>query len=584
MANISPAHQLYLYQLLVREIGTGRQTMLSRVEEVLAADDVMPQDVSCESARELLESLGDWARITVFKKGRVYVTFAPWPEGDQMLERVQKQPTTGGSGPKAWKRKKSGKVVRPVKPQPRNRPVEERPESADPEPVVELQVEPVVAEKTMAEPEPVAEPEPAPEPEVEMAPTPEPTPEPEPEASTPMPVPTPTPEPPSIRFSITYDPYELVADLPPEPEPIPDLVPVVTEPNPPVAPQPIYPQSFVDEVVCGDEVLSALCQVLPLDVDPIALLDEDWRVARSADDFVREQGSIRFPLRYLRTSDGAPLEVRMRRKGASPSGRRWELVSVGDEPEDLSSVGFEGLPTADEGAWSDLLGGRPTLVSPARSFAQCVATGPWETLLDELATLARPEPWGEGRWALREYLFVTFARIACEDKLAVSDDRQRAAFDTGLLTLEDEPIRMALVARDDDIPWSFAGFRTHVDGLDPQPASYVLSLDTVALVDAEAIELDRRLARHCPRGLEAAVGKSAAAARRSYRLSTPAYDPQANEMRLLLPVTLAGEVRAIVLATRPGGGHVVRSVLSLERACACARVVSAELPSWLAPR
>ena len=38
MAQINPGNRLYLYQLLSREIGVGRQTLLPRVEEALEAD------------------------------------------------------------------------------------------------------------------------------------------------------------------------------------------------------------------------------------------------------------------------------------------------------------------------------------------------------------------------------------------------------------------------------------------------------------------------------------------------------------------------------------------------------------------
>ncbi|MDO4798274.1 MAG: hypothetical protein Q4A01_09700, partial [Coriobacteriales bacterium] len=122
MPNILPEHQLYLYALFVREVGVGRQTMLARVEEVLEADDVMPQDMGCASVRELLESLGEWARLTVFKKGRVYVTFLAQPEWDALLERAEQGKEKGGVGRKSWKRKRTGKALRPAKPKPRNRP------------------------------------------------------------------------------------------------------------------------------------------------------------------------------------------------------------------------------------------------------------------------------------------------------------------------------------------------------------------------------------------------------------------------------------------------------------------------------
>ena len=127
MARITPGNRLYLYALFKREIGVGRQTMLS------ALDDIV--------------------RVTVFKKGRVYVTLIPRPDFDEILEapvekpQPQQQQQKKAPGKKSWKQKKANKVPQPTKPRPHNRPVEPEPE---PEPIEVL--EPVV-ETPVAEPE-----------------------------------------------------------------------------------------------------------------------------------------------------------------------------------------------------------------------------------------------------------------------------------------------------------------------------------------------------------------------------------------------------------------------------------------------
>ena len=118
MPRITPGNRLYLYKLLSREIGVGKQTMLSRVEEVLAADDIMPCDLGCESLRELLEQLNDFVRLTVFKKGRVYATILPREDWDELLRQdeaadAKARDAAGGGakgGPKSWKRKKAAKA------------------------------------------------------------------------------------------------------------------------------------------------------------------------------------------------------------------------------------------------------------------------------------------------------------------------------------------------------------------------------------------------------------------------------------------------------------------------------------------
>ena len=81
-----------------------------------------------------------------------------------------------------------------------------------------------------------------------------------------------------------------------------------------------------------------------------------------------------------------------------------------------------------------------------------------------------------------------------------------------------------------------------------------------------------------------AVELSLRRARASYRLAAPAYDPADDTVKLLLPLCLVDDRRvdcAAVLTLMPSGTYQVTSVLSLERAYACARVISADQPSWL---
>lgn len=118
MPKMTPGNKLYLYQLLKNEIGTGRQTLLSRVEEVLVADDLAPQDLGYDSTRELVESLGDMVKLTVFKKGNTYATLLPNAEWDQLLAKpagsnAQQKATAKG---KPWKHRAKTKALKPTKP------------------------------------------------------------------------------------------------------------------------------------------------------------------------------------------------------------------------------------------------------------------------------------------------------------------------------------------------------------------------------------------------------------------------------------------------------------------------------------
>ncbi len=93
-----------------------------------------------------------------------------------------------------------------------------------------------------------------------------------------------------------------------------------------------------------------------------------------------------------------------------------------------------------------------------------------------------------------------------------------------------------------------------------------------------------RFRRAC-RALEDAIELSRARTRRSYRHVAPAYDAARNRMLLLLPLALVDDAHAdcaLALELMPSGAYQAASVVSLSRAYACARIVSAETPAWLA--
>ncbi|MBQ9058912.1 MAG: hypothetical protein IJ125_06985 [Atopobiaceae bacterium] len=158
MARMSEGNRLYLYKLLKEELGIGRQSSVSQFEDVLSADDIAPQDLECESTLELLESLDDIVKLTVFKKGRVFVTLLSHERYDAILERLEKPAEKDASDKstkakqKPWKRKKSAKDPTPAKPRKKKTPVVE-PVAEDfvvEEPVVET-AEPEPVETTEAE-------------------------------------------------------------------------------------------------------------------------------------------------------------------------------------------------------------------------------------------------------------------------------------------------------------------------------------------------------------------------------------------------------------------------------------------------
>lgn len=582
MAKITAGNALYLYRLLGRELGVGKQTSMARVAEVLEADGIWPEDLGCADVRALCEALTDFAKVTAFKKGQVFVTVMRNEELDRMLERAG-EPTAAekaASKGKPWKHRKGAKAVKPQKPRHVEKPVAEP--AAEPAP--DLAPEPMPEPVTGPAPEPVAEEEPQaeaavektaeaevtsePATKVEVASEPAAEPEPEPE---PQPGPQAEPEPapaapePSIKLTITFDP-----DPEPEPAPATESEPVsATVPTPAPAPAPArperahadLPQDFYADVRCPDEQLSTLYQLLPADVDPMATLEEDFRLARSTHALEGTRSNVTFPLRYQR-ADGSPVTVTLRRTARAQAGKHWTLAEVtGDAPE---TVGLEGLSRRVEGAWRAFASDEDAAAatSPEDELARYAVLGSWDRLLADLAGAAEAENWGTDLHVLKDFLAMTFHRERLQGRLAVTDDGSSAAFDTGLLSPEGEPICAVLEPRDGDIAWELACFSTNACA---RAANYgeAPSVQTVidALLAANSMDL-RRLAQRLAR---------------NPRTLTLAYDAVANEVRVLLP----GKSDALVVDLSGNAAQVTGHV-SLEDAYSCARVVSSDQPGWLA--
>ena len=578
MAKITAGNALYLYRLLGRELGVGKQTSMARVAEVLEADGIWPEDLGCADVRALCEALTDFAKVTAFKKGQVFVTVMRNEELDRMLERAG-EPTAAekaASKGKPWKHRKGAKAVKPQKPRHVEKPATAEMEP-EPEPPadVEVAVEKIVEAEAASEPaaEPVAvpepesvavpEPEPAAMPDPELAPESEPEPEPEPKSEPVDPKPA-MPEP-SIKLTITFDP-----DPEPKPAPATEPVPVsAAVPTPAPAPAPArperahadLPQDFYADVRCPDEQLSTLYQLLPADVDPMATLEEDFRLARSTHALEGTRSNVTFPLRYQR-ADGSPVTVTLRRTARAQAGKHWTLTEVtGDAPE---TVGLEGLSRRVEGAWRAFASDEDAAAatSPEDELARYAVLGSWDRLLADLAGTAEAENWGTDLHVLKDFLTMTFHRERLQGRLAVTDDGSSAAFDTGLLSPEGEPICAVLEPRDGDIAWELACFSTTACA---RAASYgeAPSVQTVidALLAANSMDL-RRLAQRLAR---------------NPRTMTLAYDAVANEVRVLLP----GKNDALVVDLS-GNAAQVTGHISLEDAYSCARVVSSDQPGWLA--
>lgn len=563
MAKITAGNALYLYQLLGRELGVGKQTSMARAAEVLEADGIWPEDLGCVDVRALCEALTDFTKVTAFKKGQVLVTVMRNEELDRMLERAGK-PTAAekaASKGKPWKHRKGVKAVKPQKPRHVEKPatvepvVEPAPDLA-PEPVSEPVTEPVAEEEPQAEAavEKTTEAEVTSEAATKVEVASEPAAEPEPE-------PAPAAPEPSIKLTIMFDP-----DPDPEPKPAPVSAAI---PTPAPAPAPArperahadLPQDFYADVRCPDEQLSTLYQLLPADVDPMATLEEDFRLARSTHALEGTRSNVTFPLRYQR-ADGSPVTVTLRRTARAQAGKHWTLAEVtGDAPE---TVGLEGLSRRVEGAWRAFASDEDAAAatSPEDELARYAVLGSWDRLLADLAGAAEAENWGTDLHVLKDFLTMTFHRERLQGRLAVTDDGSSAAFDTGLLSPEGEPICAVLEPRDGDIAWELACFSTNACA---RAASYgeAPSVQTVidALLAANSMDL-RRLAQRLAR---------------NPRAMALAYDAVADEVRVLLP----GKSDALVVDLADNTAQITGHV-SLEDAYSCARVVSSDQPGWLA--
>lgn len=576
MPKISAGNRLYLYRLLSRELGVGKQTLMSRAQEVLEADSIWPQDLGFDDMRSLADELGEFIKVTVFKKGYVYATVLANADYDAMLEKAGKGGGEKTPAGKSWK-KKGGKVVKPMKPKHIEKIVEPEPvpvaeEVIEVEETNEAQVD---GEKTVEAEvieEVAAEPEATPEPEPEVAPEPEPEPEP-----TPAPLPEAPTSVPSISLTITYAP-EPLPELDPDPDPATAPAPAA-QPVTPARPQRAYsdlPQDFYADVRCPDEQLSCLYQLLPAGCDPMAVLEEDFHSARSTHQLEGTRSNVTFPLRFQK-ADGTPAQVTLKKTVRAQAGKRWAVAAIdADEPE---TVGLEGMARKAEGAWCALAQGDDLtgVASPEEELSRFAVLGAWDKLLADLAALAEPENWGDDLGILKQYLCMVFARVRRQGRLSMTDDGSSASFDTGLVTADSEPIAAVFEPCDGQIPWELMCFSTNAQG---RPATFE---DPFAQADAPDtptwanIENLQANAGELPRALRLQLQKAA----RNPRHATLAYDALGDRVVKLLPVSAQPDAKIAALLPDEANNPQVVALLDPADAYVCARVVSSEQPAWL---
>lgn len=121
---LSLGNRIYLYGVLSRHLGVGKQTFMPQVEEALAAERMGADDLGFSDTRTLLEAMGDCVQLTIFKGGRVYATLVAQPAWDEALAAAHAKQASDNAkaGGKSWKRKKTNRELKPVRPRRVKRP------------------------------------------------------------------------------------------------------------------------------------------------------------------------------------------------------------------------------------------------------------------------------------------------------------------------------------------------------------------------------------------------------------------------------------------------------------------------------
>ncbi len=171
-------------------------------------------------------------------------------------------------------------------------------------------------------------------------------------------------------------------------------------------------------------------------------------------DRARAEGSVRihdtkliFPVRYLK-EDGTRIELTL--KPSTYEGKKWFLYYVDTVPHDRNAH------------FND----------PGRQLESFAFLGSWSNFLTELAAKAVDEEWDfssapiKNHQILMQYIKYTFSRLMREKKVCISQDRQFAAFNTGLADNHYDDIYACFLPNDPDsgTEWKFIGFCTAASG------------------------------------------------------------------------------------------------------------------------
>ena len=580
MRTIPSAHELYLYVLLKERLGINRQTALVRVNEVLETDGLAPADFGAVSARELVEALPHFIKVTVFKKGVVFVTV----HENTTFEQALAAPAKGDKGDKAsssskpWKYKRGAKHVVPVKPkhliqtvdsqEPKDSLKTKNPKTeditvenakakdvraqigtqdADDQKsgdifISELidAVKEAVAQESQStsdfsdKPEPHHTQESKPASEEEYAPE-----QPHLEAA---------PCEPSISLTITYDPSDADAQLQTGSKSVSSTA-IDIAPN-------CLPKDFESDVHIDNDLMGILYQITPMDANVFQLLTEDFLLASASHNISVAEGNIAFPMRYKLPRQSNPITATLKR---TPRAQRpWKLIAINVSPSDLETLTvdpFRGLPRA--------------------------GISPWEKL-----------PSQKGHLALNPLRLLTSERPVADWKLLAQEVSSHIALETDDFASRSLPLQQTTIAT------AYAYRKAHQQLTNTSEDFYLPVRHTPA---SETICFDPKrpwasspffetVIREKNLDANALFGGARIVGTAGYRVMVELYNPSLNVIYRALPIQ---EVRAhaadntdervLVFATPQSDQepYVAVALLSVPETYALARIFSAGLPSWL---
>ena len=586
MHTIPSAHELYLYALLKEQLGINRQTALIRVNEVLEADGLAPADFGAESARELVEALPHFIKVTVFKKGVVFVTVLENTSFEQALSAPAKGDKSDktSSSSKPWKHKRGAKHIVPVKPkhliqaadsqEPKDSLKTKSLKTEDTE-VENVKTEDVraqvgtqdaddqksgdifiselidaVKEAIAQESQSTSDFSDSDKPELHHTQESKSAPEEErvPEQSHLEAAPCE----PSISLTITYDPSDADAQLQTNSKSVSNTATNIA--------LDYLPKDFENEVHIDNDLMGILYQITPMDTNVFQLLTEDFFLARASHNISIAGGNIAFPMRYKLPRQSNPITATLKR---TPRAQRpWKLAAINVSPSDLATLTvdpFRGLPRA--------------------------GISPWEKL-----------PSQKGHLALDPLRLLTSERPVADWKLLVQEVSSHIALETDDFASRSLPLQQATIAT------AYAYCKAHQQLTSTSEDFYLPVRHTPA---SETICFDPKrpwtsssffeaIIREKNLNVNALFEGARTAGAAGYRVMVELYNPSLNVIYHALPIQ---EVRAhaadntadntdervLVFATPQSDQepYVAVALLSVPETYALARIFSAGLPSWL---